>query len=300
MTQDGDQIAQLEADLAEFKATSKELEAEMEAELVESEARAQRLEAELAEAQRSVQYWKIRAERATTDAATTQKNLNSQIDSLKDALKSGQQRLLAAELENDDMERNGRAVEASAIELQEQNAQLMEKLAIYQAEVKEKVNLSEQLQRAKDELRETQDELEAQRKREVKSRAAEPDMGHQRNISDSLSMRSLSSSRSLRKIAGMINQVNLMEDQIAGVRKRMNGKRVVTDQARKRTASNETLAVSGHVRSHSNASFQPLRVFSRSLNESDFPLVNSNPQRLDLRRWNRPTQRGHGSPLISR
>uniref|UniRef100_A0A060T5T0 ARAD1C07568p n=1 Tax=Blastobotrys adeninivorans TaxID=409370 RepID=A0A060T5T0_BLAAD len=154
-----EQIAQLEAELAEFQATSRELEREMELELEEAEQRQKGLEKKVNSLTADVSEWKQKYLDLQKESSNTQATLSKQVSTLQDTLKQANNRLREIEMANDDMERHERITKTSLHDLEQKYYSSLETIALLESEVANKDQYQVDLQRAKDELRETSEEL---------------------------------------------------------------------------------------------------------------------------------------------
>lgn len=227
-----EQIRQLEAEIAEFQASSRELEAEMEQELEESERKIRSLEMKSYELAEDRDDWKRKYSDLQKELVATQARLSKQITSLELAHKQSTTMLREIEMENDDMERNERITKSTLEDIETKYYESLEEIAMLEAEVSSKDRLQADLQRTRDELRETKDELAIALKQADKyKRSSINSAGNKENqtppqarsssagkfqrpvvtaeaVNGSVfSTQRLASSRSLRKIHGMIDQL---------------------------------------------------------------------------------------------
>lgn len=227
-----EQIRQLEAEIAEFQESSRELEAEMEQELEESERKIRNLELKTYELTEDRDEWKKKYSDLQKELVATQASLSKQISSLELAHKQSTTMLREIEMENDDMERNERITKSTLEDIETKYYESLEEIAMLEAEVASKDRLQADLQRTRDELRETKDELAIALKQADKyKRSSINSIGNKENrtppqarsgsagrfqrpvvtaeaVNGSVfSTQRLASSRSLRKIHGMIDQL---------------------------------------------------------------------------------------------
>ncbi|KAF5099566.1 hypothetical protein D0Z00_001576 [Geotrichum galactomycetum] len=107
-----DQIAQLEAEMAEFQASSRELERELEMELEESEERHKTLQSTINMLNLDLGEYKTKHRTLQKEFAASQASLQREIVTLQTAHKEAYGRLREIEMANDDMERMERYVES--------------------------------------------------------------------------------------------------------------------------------------------------------------------------------------------
>ncbi|KAF5114647.1 hypothetical protein DV113_000302 [Geotrichum candidum] len=107
-----DQIAHLEAEMAEFQASSRELERELEMELEESEERHKSLQNTINVLNHELDEYKTKHRLLQKEFAALQASLQREIVTLQTAHKEAYGRLREIEMANDDMERMERYVES--------------------------------------------------------------------------------------------------------------------------------------------------------------------------------------------
>lgn len=154
-----EQIAQLEAELAEFQASSRELERELEVELEESENKHKQQQDKVDELTHELNEWKNKHLELNKEYASTQASLQKQIASLQTAHKMATSQLTEIEMTNDDMERHDRIQKSSLQEMENKYYKCLEEIAMLESEVATKDDIQIELQRTKDELRDTKEEL---------------------------------------------------------------------------------------------------------------------------------------------
>ena len=197
-------IAQLQADLTEFKHASQELERELEAELDESSRRIEELTDKLAHAESTSDQWKTKYTSLQVEASDREERLALQLKQANEQKVRVEQRLRNIEMDNDDLEQSERVTKLNMEQLEMQNSQLLETLAVLEAE---KAHALEELQRTRDLLRDTTEELENTQRRIKVSKNTH---------------RTMPRSSSLRRVAGIIDQVECLEGQVEEARKRIS------------------------------------------------------------------------------
>jgi len=150
-------------ELKEFQLSSKELEAELEAQLEASEAANIKLKAQL-------ERMFIESENQNERYETASGSLNQQVTSMQEELTSlrlekvhTQQYIRKMEQTNDDLERSKRSALASVEDFENRLNQLLERNALLEVELDEKEELTVDVQRLKDEVRDLNQELVVRR-----------------------------------------------------------------------------------------------------------------------------------------
>jgi hypothetical protein len=150
------QYEAVEADLADFQASSKELEAELERDIEASEKRERDLRDKAAKLQYDVDEWKTKYTQAKKEAGAAQNALQKEITDLRDQNRSLQHRLRDIEVANDDIERQQRNTESSLEDLESKYNQTTERGVMLEEEMKaaeqEREALRIEAQRLKDEF----------------------------------------------------------------------------------------------------------------------------------------------------
>lgn len=143
---------------------------------------------------------------------------------MKDAQKEATTKLREIEMENDDMERHGRITKTSLEEVEQKYYESLEQIALLEADLADKDDLKVELQRTKDELKETKEELTVANKKIgilekslvqkenklPKKQASSTEVVTTFKASPPRFSR-LSSSKSLRRVHGMINQMQTLQ-----------------------------------------------------------------------------------------
>jgi len=146
----------LETELADFQASSKDLEAELEKDIDAAEQRERRLKDKAANLQYEVDEWKSKHKQAKTEAASVQSALQKEITELRESNLNLQLRLRDIEVANDDYERKQRNTESSLEDMESKYVQAVERSVMLEEEVRtgeqEREALRIEAQRLRDEL----------------------------------------------------------------------------------------------------------------------------------------------------
>lgn len=232
-----EQIAQYEVEISEFQTSSRELEKELELELEDAEKRQKELQSQVEKYKWESVEWKTKYLDLQKEASATQCSLLKEVNSLQKAHSEANQRLREMEMENDDMERHERITRSTLEEIEHKYHSCLEEIAMLEADVAGKDDLKTELQHTKDELRDAKEELQLSQEKLAKlliERAATaptvPAMptGKENNIPTPASsilspakqtvppsLPRLTSSKSLRKIHGMLDQMRNLESRVA-------------------------------------------------------------------------------------
>ena len=166
----------LEAELAEFQASSKDLEAELERDIEQAEKRERQLKEQASDLRYSVEEWKEKHKQAKSEAATAQASLEREIKNLRQENLNFRQRVRDIEVANDDYERKQRTTEVSLEDLESKHNQTIERAVMLEEEVKvgeqERESLRIETQRLKDEFSDYRIEAEIVRKKLEKAESA--------------------------------------------------------------------------------------------------------------------------------
>ncbi|KAL4925032.1 nuclear distribution protein NudE [Aspergillus undulatus] len=158
------QYEQLESELADFQASSRELEAELEKEIEASEKRERGLKEKVDNLRYEVDEWKSKYKQSKSEASTAQNALQKEITSLRDTNLSLQLKLRDTEVVNDDYERQHRHTTSSLEDMESKFNMAIERGVLLEEEVKhgeqERENLRIENQRLRDELNELKIETE--------------------------------------------------------------------------------------------------------------------------------------------
>ncbi|KAF9452660.1 hypothetical protein P691DRAFT_772108 [Macrolepiota fuliginosa MF-IS2] len=154
-----DMLAETRNELEEFQSASRELEAEMEADLARSEKLEQELRGKVANSEKERDEWKGKYMTLQTTHNTTTTSLQRELDRLRQEYQTIKIKLRDLELGNDDLERNERVASSSLADMEAKYAKALEEKILLEHELLEKASLEEEMQRIKDELRDSQDEV---------------------------------------------------------------------------------------------------------------------------------------------
>jgi hypothetical protein len=222
------QIAQYEVEISEFQASSRELEKELELELEDGEKKQKELQVELEKYKNESQDWKKKYVDLQKEAAATQGSLLKEVGSLQTAHREAVKKLHEIEMENDDMERHERITRSTLEEIEHKYHTALEEIAMLEADVAGKDDLRTELQHAKEELRDTREELQLTQMKVAKvptgstekplrplrvPQPTQPPVTPAKQTANTLPR--LTSSKSLRKIHGMLDQMRNLESRVA-------------------------------------------------------------------------------------
>lgn len=178
------QYEHLEADLADFQSSSKELEAELEKDIEASEKRERQLKDKAANLQYEVDEWKAKYKQAKTEASNVQNALQKEITELRDANRTLQMRLRDIEVANDDFERKQRNTESSLEDMESKYNQTIERSVLLEDELRageqERESLRIETQRLRDELSDLK--IETDITKEKLQKALEDSTRQQKNL----------------------------------------------------------------------------------------------------------------------
>jgi hypothetical protein len=130
------QYESLEADLVEFQASSKDLEAELERDIEAAEKRERDLKDKATKLQYDVDEWKVKYNQAKKEANAAQNQLQKEVTALRDQNRSLQHRLRDIEVANDDIERQQRNTESSLTDMESKYNQTIERGLMLDQEMK--------------------------------------------------------------------------------------------------------------------------------------------------------------------
>ncbi|KAG9259024.1 nuclear distribution protein nude [Emericellopsis atlantica] len=130
------QYEQLEADLAEFRESSKELEAELEKDIERAEKQERILQEKAETLGYEVKEWKRKYKESKTEAASAQASLEKEITTLRDTNRSLQLKLRDIEVANDDYERQARNTTSSLEDIESKYNQAIERAVMMEDEIK--------------------------------------------------------------------------------------------------------------------------------------------------------------------
>ncbi|KAI5302748.1 NADH:ubiquinone oxidoreductase [Ascosphaera pollenicola] len=150
------QYEQLEAELADFQLSSRDLELELERDVEESEKREQKLKAKVEAAEYEIDEWKTKYKKSKAEASAVQSTLQKEITSLRDAHRTLQLKLRDIEVANDDFERQARNTTSSLEDMESKYNIAIERGVLLEEEIKsgerEREKLRFENQRLRDEL----------------------------------------------------------------------------------------------------------------------------------------------------
>ncbi|CAB5294367.1 unnamed protein product [Rhizophagus irregularis] len=145
--------------LEEFQMTSRELEEDLERELEQSEKKYKELKAKNESLIRDSEEWKRKYLHAQTEANENQRQMQRELDSLRNLQEEFVVKTRDLEINCDDLERNERAATSSLLDLENKYNKAIERNVILENELEGKNSLIEQVQRLKDELKDVHIEL---------------------------------------------------------------------------------------------------------------------------------------------
>ncbi|KAF9951622.1 NADH:ubiquinone oxidoreductase [Mortierella alpina] len=153
------ELAETKFALEEFQLSSKELEEELEKEIDSTERRYNEIKIRNEAMRQEVEDWKEKYHQALKDSNTNINQLTRQLEDLRQQTENFIKKERELEQDNDDLERTGRAAQWSLQELERKYNVALERQAMLEGEVTAKAALAEEVQRLKDELRDTNVEL---------------------------------------------------------------------------------------------------------------------------------------------
>ncbi|KAG9320115.1 hypothetical protein KVV02_005243 [Mortierella alpina] len=153
------ELAETKFALEEFQLSSKELEEELEKEIDSTERRYNEIKIRNEAMRQEVEDWKEKYNQALKDSNTNINQLTRQLEDLRQQTENFIKKERELEQDNDDLERTGRAAQWSLQELERKYNVALERQAMLEGEVAAKAALAEEVQRLKDELRDTNVEL---------------------------------------------------------------------------------------------------------------------------------------------
>jgi len=159
----------LEAELADFQTSSKDLEAELERDIEQAEKRERKLKQQAEDLRYQVDEWKEKHKQAKSEAGTAQASLEREIKTLRQENLTLRQRVRDIEVANDDYERKQRTTEVSLEDMESRANQAIERAVMLEEEVKigeqERESLRIEAQRLKDDFSDFRIESEIVRKK---------------------------------------------------------------------------------------------------------------------------------------
>ncbi|KAL4889199.1 NUDE protein [Aspergillus ambiguus] len=158
------QYEQLEAELADFQASSRELEAELEKDIEASEKRERQLKEKVDNLRYEVEEWKTKYKQSKSEGGAAQNNLQKEITTLREANRTLQLKIRDIEVANDDFERQARHTTSSLEDLESKYNMAIERGVLLEEEMRtgeqERETIRIENQRLRDELSELKIESE--------------------------------------------------------------------------------------------------------------------------------------------
>ncbi|KAL8706109.1 MAG: hypothetical protein Q9201_000811 [Fulgogasparrea decipioides] len=177
------QYEQLEAELADFQASSRELEAELERDIEAAEKRERQLQERIESLGYEVEEWKTKYKQSKAEANNAQNSLQKEITALRETNRTMQLNLRDIEVANDDFERQARHTTSSLEDLESKYNVAIERGVMFEEEIKvgehERETLRIETQRLRDELGDLRIEAEI---RQDKLRRAEAENQRRRHV----------------------------------------------------------------------------------------------------------------------
>lgn len=158
------QYEQLETDLADFQASSKELEEQLERDIENAEKSERKLKEQVEKLTFEVEEWKTKHKQSKTEANSVQNTLQKEITTMRDTNRTLQLRLRDIEVMNDDYEKQARNTESSLEDMEAKYNVAIERGVLldeeHRAGEQEREALRIETQRLRDELSELRVENE--------------------------------------------------------------------------------------------------------------------------------------------
>ncbi|KAH8176669.1 hypothetical protein LIA77_05087 [Sarocladium implicatum] len=158
------QYEQLEAELAEFRESSRELEQELEKDIERAEKQERVLQERAETLGFECEEWKRKYKESKTEASTAQNALEKEITTLRESSRALQHKLRDIEVANDDFERQARNTTSSLEDLESKYNQAIERAVLMEEEIKigeqEREKLRIETQRLREELSDLKIETE--------------------------------------------------------------------------------------------------------------------------------------------
>lgn len=150
------QYTQLEADLADFQTSSKELEDQLEKDVENAEKSERKWKEQVEKLNFEVEEWKTKHKQAKTESNNSQNALQKEITKMREENRSLQLRLRDTEVMNDDYERQARNTETSLEDMESKYNAAIERGVLFEETIKqgeqEREALRIETQRLRDEL----------------------------------------------------------------------------------------------------------------------------------------------------
>ncbi|KAL8668360.1 MAG: hypothetical protein Q9168_007011 [Polycauliona sp. 1 TL-2023] len=178
------QYEQLEAELADFQASSRELESELERDIEAAEKRERKLQEKIESLGYEVEEWKTKYKQSKTEANNAQNSLQKEITGLRETNRTMQLKLRDIEVANDDFERQARHTTSSLEDLESKYNVSIERGVMFEEEIKigenEREALRIETQRLRDELGDLRIEAEIRQDKLRRAEAAAADDSQQK------------------------------------------------------------------------------------------------------------------------
>ncbi|KAL9028340.1 MAG: hypothetical protein Q9196_003278 [Gyalolechia fulgens] len=188
------QYEQLEAELADFQASSRELEQELERDIEAAEKRERQLQEKIESLGYEVEEWKAdrftgwqsKYKQSRTEANNAQSSLEKEITSLRETNRTIQLKLRDIEVANDDFERQARHTTSSLEDLESKYNVAIERGVMFEEEIKigehERENLRIETQRLRDELGELRIEADIRQDKLRRAEATATELQRKRQV----------------------------------------------------------------------------------------------------------------------
>ncbi|KAL8905131.1 MAG: hypothetical protein Q9207_002832 [Kuettlingeria erythrocarpa] len=181
------QYEQLEAELADFQASSRELETELERDVEAAEKRERQLQEKIESLGYEVEEWKTKYKQSKAEANNAQNSLEKEITALRDSNRTMQLKLRDIEVANDDFEKQARNTTSSLEDLESKYNMAIERGVMFEEEIKVGENEREALrietQRLRDELGELRVEADVRQDKLRRAEAA-TEQHHRKKLAD--------------------------------------------------------------------------------------------------------------------
>lgn len=163
------QYSQLETDLADFQASSKELEEQLEKDIVTAEKNERKWKEQVEKLNFEVEEWKTKHKQSKAEANNAQNKLQKEITAMRDTIRSQQSQLRDTEVMNDDYERQARNTETSLEDLEGKYNASIERGVMFEETIRQSEQEREALrietQRLRDDLGDLKVESEITREK---------------------------------------------------------------------------------------------------------------------------------------
>ncbi|KAK4503121.1 hypothetical protein PRZ48_006548 [Zasmidium cellare] len=150
------QYAQLETDLSDFQASSKDLEEQLEKDVETAEKNERKWKEQVEKLKFEVEEWKTKHNKSKTESNTAQNALQKEITTMRETTRSLQLQLRDTEVMNDDYERQARNTETSLEDMESKYNAALERGVLLEETIRqgeqEREELRIETQRLRDEL----------------------------------------------------------------------------------------------------------------------------------------------------